>query len=326
MKGGDQGRQGPEADDVLALAGSPAEAPATPPASSMAASGPGRRARRRLALDWLELGPALAWRQGSAAPAGDDAGAAGDETTSTADPAGFEAGQALEAGPPPAPVAEVPALERLESGSLAVDEGLARAGGDDAAHWEALQAEVRACTACGLATTRRQTVFGVGPLQAELMIIGEAPGAEEDARGEPFVGQAGKLLDQMLAAIGLSREKDVFICNVLKCRPPGNRNPAADEVAACADFLERQIAIVRPKVVLLLGSFAIRSILATEASVGSQRGRIHRRKLAGMSLPVIVSYHPAYLLRNLVEKRKSWEDLLLLADQLEAARQAPPPA
>ncbi len=184
--------------------------------------------------------------------------------------------------------------------------------------WVALQHEVSQCTACELSKSRRQTVFGVGPRTAPCMIIGEAPGAEEDARGEPFVGQAGRLLDQMLAAIGLSRERDVFICNVLKCRPPGNRNPAPAEVAACAGFLQRQIDEVRPKVLFLLGSFAVRSILVTDASVGSQRGKVHRRQFGAVELPIVVSYHPAYLLRNLPEKRKSWEDLLLLADQLAA--------
>ena len=185
--------------------------------------------------------------------------------------------------------------------------------------WQRIQEEVRGCTACGLAKTRRRTVFGVGARTAPLMIIGEAPGAEEDARGEPFVGQAGRLLDLMLAEIGLARGADVFICNVLKCRPPGNRNPAPDEVAACAGFLEAQVRLVRPRAVLLLGGFAVRAILQTEASVGSQRGKVHHRTIGGVELPIVVSYHPAYLLRNPADKHKSWDDLLRLSDVLAQA-------
>ncbi len=175
---------------------------------------------------------------------------------------------------------------------------------------------VSQCTACPLATQRRQTVFGVGAAQAACMIIGEAPGAEEDERGEPFVGQAGRLLDRMLASIDLDRSADVYIANVVKCRPPGNRNPTPVEVAACAGFLARQVELVRPRVVLLLGRFAIQSMLATDASVGSLRGRVHPIRAAGREIPAVVSYHPAYLLRNLPEKRKSWDDLLLLSDLL----------
>lgn len=182
--------------------------------------------------------------------------------------------------------------------------------------WAALQAAVAQCTACGLCRTRTQTVFAAGNPAAHCMIVGEAPGAEEDARGEPFVGQAGRLLDNMLAAIGLARgnpapESSVCIANVLKCRPPGNRNPAPDEVAHCEPFLLRQIELVRPRLVVVMGRFAAQSLLNTEASIASLRGRIHHLDVAGRRIPVVVTYHPAYLLRNLADKSKSWADLCL---------------
>jgi DNA polymerase len=172
--------------------------------------------------------------------------------------------------------------------------------------WIALKAEVKSCVACGLHKTRTQTVFGVGDESADWMLVGEAPGAEEDRLGDPFVGQAGRLLDSMLAAVDLSRDKNVYICNVLKCRPPGNRNPEPDEVARCTPFLLRQIELVRPKLIVAMGRFAAQTLLETDASIASLRGRVHR--YAG--LPLIVTYHPAYLLRNLPDKAKSWADLV----------------
>jgi DNA polymerase len=171
--------------------------------------------------------------------------------------------------------------------------------------WPALRACVADCTACGLARTRNNTVFGVGAEEAEWMIVGEAPGAEEDARGEPFVGQAGRLLENMLAAVGRSRAKDVYIANVLKCRPPGNRNPEPMEVAQCSPFLLRQIELAKPKLILAMGRFAAQTLLGTDASIASLRGRLHRYH----GLPCVVTYHPAYLLRNLADKAKAWEDL-----------------
>lgn len=181
--------------------------------------------------------------------------------------------------------------------------------------WPALQRAVAACTACALAKTRTQTVFGAGHRAARWMIVGEAPGAEEDARGEPFVGQAGRLLDNMLASIGLSRhgeaEAGVYIANVLKCRPPGNRNPDAAEAAACEPFLRRQIELVRPALILVMGRVAAQALLATDATIASLRGRVHTLALDGLQVPVVVTYHPAYLLRNLADKAKSWADLCL---------------
>jgi uracil-DNA glycosylase len=149
-------------------------------------------------------------------------------------------------------------------------------------------------------------VLGVGDERADWLLVGEAPGAEEDRTGEPFVGQAGRLLDAMLAAIDLSREKNVYICNVLKCRPPGNRNPEPDEVAKCTPFLLKQIELIEPKLIVAMGRFAAQTLLSTDASIASLRGRVHR--YAG--LPLIVTYHPAYLLRNLPDKSKAWSDLV----------------
>lgn len=171
--------------------------------------------------------------------------------------------------------------------------------------WPALEEAVQSCQLCHLSETRKNTVFGMGDRTARLMIIGEAPGAEEDRQGLPFVGQAGKLLDNMLASIRLSREHGVFIANVLKCRPPQNRNPQVAEVSCCSPYLARQIELVRPDVILALGRYAVNTVLQTDAPIASLRGRQHQYQ----NIPVIVSYHPAYLLRNLPDKFKAWEDL-----------------
>jgi uracil-DNA glycosylase len=172
--------------------------------------------------------------------------------------------------------------------------------------WIPLKAAVSGCTKCALHKTRTQTVFGVGDENADWMLIGEAPGAEEDRLGDPFVGQAGKLLDNMLAAIGLTRRKNVYIANVLKCRPPGNRNPTPEEVAQCSPHLLQQIELIQPKLIVAMGRFAAQTLLETGASIASLRGRLHR--YAGV--PLIVTYHPAYLLRTLEDKAKAWEDLV----------------
>lgn len=178
---------------------------------------------------------------------------------------------------------------------------------DQVSDWDALEVEVPACTACALHKTRARTVLGVGDRNAAWLLVGEAPGAEEDRLGEPFVGQAGRLLDNMLAAIGLARGENVYIANVLKCRPPGNRNPEPEEVARCTPFLQRQIALIQPKIIVALGRFAAQTLLGSDATIASLRGRVHR--YAGV--PLVVTYHPAYLLRNLPDKAKAWSDLLL---------------
>ncbi|MEJ8838754.1 uracil-DNA glycosylase [Ramlibacter sp. AN1133] len=173
--------------------------------------------------------------------------------------------------------------------------------------WEALAGAVAECRACRLCEGRTKTVFGVGDLQADWMVIGEAPGETEDLQGEPFVGQAGKLLDNMLAALGVRRGQGVYIANVLKCRPPGNRNPLPEEIAQCEPFLRRQVELLRPKIILAMGRFAVQTLLQTTEPVGKLRGRVHRYN----DVPLVVTYHPAYLLRNLPDKAKAWADLCL---------------
>jgi len=172
--------------------------------------------------------------------------------------------------------------------------------------WTQLKAKVAGCTDCKLRAGCTQTVFGVGDEEAEWLLVGEAPGAEEDRLGEPFVGQAGKLLDHMLLSIGLQRGRNVYIANVLKCRPPGNRNPEPEEVAKCSPHLLRQVALIRPKLIVAMGRFAAQTLLGTDATIASLRGRVHR--YAGV--PLVVTYHPAYLLRNLPDKAKAWADLV----------------
>lgn len=184
-----------------------------------------------------------------------------------------------------------------------------------AMEWAELREAVRSCTACVLCRQRKQAVFGVGNESAPWLFVGEGPGADEDEQGDPFVGQAGKLLDSMLAAIGIARGREVYIANVVKCRPPGNRTPTPEEAAACAPFLDRQIELVRPKLIVALGKTAAMRLLSTEASLGSLRGRVHRYR----ETPLVVTYHPAYLLRNLPDKAKAWEDLLFARRTLAAA-------
>ena len=183
---------------------------------------------------------------------------------------------------------------------------------DPAAAWSQLVAQIAACTACDLSRTRTKTVPGVGDRQADWLIIGEAPGADEDATGEPFVGRAGKLLDAMLRAVDLDRQRGVYITNVVKCRPPGNRDPAQQEAAACAGYLDRQIALLDPKLILAVGNVAAHHLLGNEEPMSRLRGKVWHWR--GTDLPVVATYHPAYLLRSPLEKRKSWDDLCLAQD------------
>lgn len=188
-----------------------------------------------------------------------------------------------------------------------------------AQRWIRLREEVDGCRRCRLAETRTNTVFGRGrPQQARWMLIGEGPGAEEDKQGEAFVGQAGKLLDAMLDAAGIDSAADVFIANVLKCRPPNNRNPEPDEVAACEGYLYEQIRLVQPDCILLLGRFAAQSVLHSDLQIGRLRNKLHHITLDGRQVPVVVTYHPAYLLRNQRDKLKGWEDLCLALSAMEA--------
>lgn len=177
--------------------------------------------------------------------------------------------------------------------------------------WPELRARVAACTRCSLSATRTQTVFGVGNQRAEWLVVGEAPGAEEDRQGEPFVGRAGQLLNSMLRAVGLAREQ-VYIANVLKCRPPGNRDPLSSEAAECLPYLEQQIALIKPKIMLAVGRIAAQNLLRTDKTLGSLRQQVHRFGIS--QVPLIVTYHPAYLLRTPTDKRKSWEDLKFARD------------
>ena len=181
--------------------------------------------------------------------------------------------------------------------------------------WDTLTETVAACQACGLCHSRRHTVFGVGDRQADWLVVGEAPGEMEDLQGEPFVGPAGQLLDNMLRAIGLGRHENVYLTNVLRCRPPANRNPEPAEVAQCEPYLRRQVALLQPKIILAMGRFAVQSLLGSTEPIGKLRGQIHH--YAGV--PVVVTYHPAYLLRNLPDKAKAWADLCLALDQLAVA-------
>jgi DNA polymerase len=192
-----------------------------------------------------------------------------------------------------------------------------RPEGIDQMDWTALRQAVAGCTACGLCDSRKQTVFGVGHEQARVMIIGEAPGEQEDRQGEPFVGRAGQLLDRMLDPVGLTRAEaeatsQVFIANVLKCRPPGNRNPLPAEVAQCEPYLMRQIALVKPRVIIAMGRFAAQSLLKTSEPIGRLRGHLHEVQ----GTPVVVTYHPAYLLRNPVDKGLVWDDLCRVRELL----------
>ena len=180
--------------------------------------------------------------------------------------------------------------------------------------WDELRSAVASCTRCRLCESRTQTVFGVGNPAADWMIIGEAPGAEEDRRGEPFVGRAGKLLDEMLLAIGEKRDS-VFIANILKCRPPNNRDPSHDEAASCRPYLERQIELVQPKIILAVGRVAAQQLLQSDVPVGRLRGKVHHLG----DMPLVVTYHPAYLLRSPSQKRKSWDDLCLAMQVMAGA-------
>jgi uracil-DNA glycosylase family 4 len=185
---------------------------------------------------------------------------------------------------------------------------------DSSPDWDTLRRKVAVCNRCALYQTRSQTVFGVGSESADWMIIGEAPGAEEDRRGEPFVGRAGKLLDEMLRAVSLARDS-VFITNILKCRPPNNRDPANDEAASCRSYLDRQIELISPKIILAVGRIAAQHLLETDAPLGRLRGQ--KYDLGDRQIPVIVTYHPAYLLRSPTQKRKAWQDLCLARQVME---------
>lgn len=228
-----------------------------------------------------------------------------------------------DAAPVPDPAAAVAEAPREASRSVARALPLdARAAGIAACEWPQLKESVAGCVACPLHKGRHETVFGVGDEAAEWMFIGEGPGAEEDMKGEPFVGQAGRLLDNMLAAIKLKRGRNVYIANVVKCRPPNNRNPEPGEVAQCEPYLHRQIELIKPKLIIALGKVAAVNLLKREMPVANMRGKIHEYQ----GIPLIVTYHPAYLLRSLPEKAKAWADLCFAVETmrgLQTTRPAP---
>ena len=204
----------------------------------------------------------------------------------------------------PVAVAEPP----MPAASMPVVAGDERTAAIATMDWDDLRAAVANCRACELCKQRKQAVLGVGDIDADWLFIGEGPGAEEDERGEPFVGQAGKLLEAMLAAIDLQRGRKVYIANIVKCRPPGNRTPEMTETAACLPFLARQIALIRPKLIVALGKPAAQTLLQTEVKISAARGQL----FAHQGIPLIVTYHPAYLLRTLADKAKAWEDLCFM--------------
>ncbi len=232
------------------------------------------------------------------------------------------------AGPVPAaartPEAAAPTAAAPQTDAVPVSMQGERARTIATLQWPALREAVAACTACGLCQGRRQTVFGVGHANAHWMIVGEAPGEQEDLKGEPFVGAAGQLLDNMLRALHLTRaegqpERQVYIANTLKCRPPRNRNPEPEELAQCEPFLMRQIELIRPRLILAMGRFAVHALLRTQEPIGKLRGRVHRYQ----GVPLVVTYHPAYLLRNLADKARAWDDLCLAAQTVDSAGTSP---
>jgi DNA polymerase len=253
------------------------------------------KSRRDLILEEMGLTPIWRLREpaatGAQADAGDQAGAGAAGPSAAA--------IAKEVLPPPPASPSVPPDNR-RAAIMRMD-------------WGQLKNAVASCTACPLHAKRNRTVFGVGDESADWLFVGEGPGAEEDAQGEPFVGQAGRLLDNMLAAIGLKRGANVYIANVVKCRPPGNRNPEPQEAAACEPYLHRQIELIKPRLIVALGRVAAVNLLAREASIASLRGRLHEYR----GIPLVVTYHPAYLLRNLPDKAKAWADLCFAVDAMK---------
>lgn len=284
---------------------------------------------RKEVFEALELGPRWVRRDGAIAGGRADATAPGDVAPATPVPVPIARPTSHDADAPAPATASAheppdldmpifedvpfdPVLDRVSAD--ADDGGIADARPDPVARmdWPALKDAVRACTACALAPTRTQTVFGVGDEAADWLFVGEAPGADEDRLGEPFVGQAGRLLDNMLAAIDLARGTNVYIANVVKCRPPGNRNPEQSEATACRPFLERQVELIRPRLIVALGKVAATNLLGRDAPIGSLRGKVHDYR----GVPLIVTYHPSYLLRTPTEKARSWEDLCFARDTM----------
>ena len=259
------------------------------------------KTRRELMLEEMELTPTWRLRAPVAAAVETDV-PAGDVRLHAETAASQSASRSISQPVPPRAVPQAPPLAAADDRRSVIMR----------MDWPALRASVASCTACQLHARRNKTVFGVGDEHADWLLVGEGPGADEDAQGEPFVGQAGKLLDSMLAAIGAKRGNNVYIANVVKCRPPGNRNPEPAEALACEPYLHRQIGLIKPKLIVALGKVAAVNLLAREASVASMRGKIHEYR----GIPLIVTYHPAYLLRNLPDKAKAWIDLCFAVETM----------
>lgn len=300
-------RPAPPADAGVQVA-TAAAAPSGPAEASRPADDASGQVRRSGAGDALALLAAGRDRQ-AGRPAAARPGA----------PAAVSLAQPPQAGQS---VAQAPAqrVDQLAPGRPAAQPGgepvVMAERGPLAQDMEGLREQVLACTACDLCKTRRQAVFGDGAFPARWMVIGEAPGEQEDRQGSPFVGRAGQLLDSMLAAVDLQRGREVFIANVIKCRPPANRNPRPEEIAACSPYLMKQIELIKPEGILVLGRFAAHTLLQTEASIGNLRGRVHAwRDGSGRDIPLVVSYHPAYLLRSPHAKAAAWQDLRLAVAQ-----------
>ncbi len=248
------------------------------------------------------------------APAGEPAQPVSRETVATRPAVQSDA---VRVSPPARSAPVEPAQHRLPAASPAADPAL-RPRGVDQMDWDALRQAVAGCQACPLHRGRSNTVFSAGDESADWMVVGEAPGENEDLQGEPFVGAAGQLLDRMLQAAGRSRQgqgsQGAYIANVLKCRPPANRNPQPAEIAQCEPFLARQVALLKPRLILAMGRFAVQTLLGSTEPIGRLRGQVHHYQ----GVPVVVTYHPAYLLRNPIDKRKAWADLCLAMDTAEA--------
>lgn len=262
------------------------------------------------ALRELELWPYIALQRQATSTATTEAGAAPVESARArpapqppaSNPANVEPPRPSSAhSAPPRSFKPAPAAKVVE---IVADP--ARAARIEQLDWDGLKSESSACQACVLCKQRKQAVLGVGATDAPWLFIGEGPGADEDQEGEPFVGQAGKLLDAMLSAAGLQRGREVYIANVVKCRPPGNRTPSTEEALACAPFLDRQIDLIKPKLIVALGKTAVTRLTGSEASMASMRGKMHEYR----GIPVVATYHPSYMLRTPTEKLKSWEDLM----------------
>lgn len=270
---------------------------------------------REQAWQALNIGPSWIMRGAGepVRPVSDEADAESTPAVQTESIAAQADAVALDSPPQPEPATERPdqPVTQPEQSDATVPVAPAPGMSVDQMDWATLQATVTDCQRCGLCQGRQNTVFGVGDENPRWVIVGEAPGAQEDRTGQPFVGEAGQLLDAMLAAAGASRGKGIYILNVLKCRPPNNRDPSAEEVASCRPFLMRQLELLQPELILTMGRFAAQTVLSSTQGIGQLRSKVHQTQVADRSIPVVAAYHPAYLLRQPDQKPRAWADLCL---------------